>query len=228
MPKKKREREQAPQRVAKREEETTDNIPILINHIRNPKPLIYNLTPSIPVKILTAQLTTTQIPRRAIRERAIPENLRDLLPLPQTLLQPKQMPIDTLPIARITDIPDMRIHRGPEPLRTLLSRDLRVGHRIAESDALVGHGAAGFGTALLEAAGGGGFVGRTVHAVHLVVGELDDHLDVGIGRALEFLDETLAIPLVGLDFELVLADEVFEVAGRALDIGFDVVVDDKF
>ena len=52
------------------------NSPILINHIRDPPPLIHDLTPTVPIEILTAQLAGTQIPGPTIRIRAIFENRR--------------------------------------------------------------------------------------------------------------------------------------------------------
>ncbi len=191
--------------------------PILINHIRNPPPLIHNLTPSIPIEKLTAQLTRAQIPRPAVRIRAILEDLRHLLPFPETFLESEKMPIHALAVAGIADVFHMRVDRLAEKLDAFFGRDARVSHCVAESYAFGGDGTACFGAALLEAAGGRRFIGRTVEVVHLVVGELDDHLDVGVGGCFEFLDEVFAVALVGLNAEIVLGDKGVKVFSGAVD-----------
>ncbi|KAF1738016.1 Adenylyl cyclase-associated protein [Beauveria bassiana] len=100
-------------------------------------------------------------------------------------------------------------------------KDKGVGHGLAPVGRLLGEGAAGLGAAELEATGGGRLVGRSVLAVHLEVGVLDEHLDVGVGRALELLDETLAVSLEGLDGKLVLANNALEVGDGAVNFGLD-------
>ncbi|KAG7146692.1 hypothetical protein HYQ46_004501 [Verticillium longisporum] len=57
---------------------------------------------------------------------------------------------------------------------------------------------------------------------------LDDHLNVGIGGAFELLDQTLAVALVGLHGELVLADDVVEVLGGTVNLSLDVLGDLEF
>lgn len=127
------------------------------------------------------------------------------------------MSIHALAVAGIRDILHVRIDRFAEERDALLRGNVRIRHGGAESDALRGDGPAGFRAALLEAAGGGGLVGRSVDVVHLVVGELDDHLDVGVRGSFEFLDQVLAVALVGLDPEVVLGDQGIEFFSGAED-----------
>ncbi len=127
------------------------------------------------------------------------------------------MSIHALAVAGIGDVLHVRIDRFAEERDALLRRDVGVRHGGAESDALGGDGPAGFRAALLEAAGGGGLVGRPVDVVHLVIGELDDHLDVGVGGSFEFLDQVLAVALVGLDPKVVLGHQGIEIFSGAVD-----------
>lgn len=122
------------------------------------------------------------------------------------------MPVDAAAVTRVRNVLDVRGERGAEQLLRVLGGGGRVGHGVAEGDALVGHGAARLRAAFLEAARGGGFVCRPVLAIELVVGELDDHLDVCVGAAFEFLDQSFAVALVGLHAEFVGGDLLGEVS----------------
>lgn len=63
--------------------------------------------------------------------------------------------------------------------------------------------------------------------MHLVVGELDDHLHIRIGGALELLDQALPITLVCLHLKIVLTDDILKVFSRALDRVLDILIDDE-
>lgn len=61
-----------------------------------------------------------------------------------------------------------------------------------------------------------------------MVGELDDNLHVSVRAGFEFLDEVLAVALVGLDAEVVLGDQGVEVFRGAVDGGEDVLIEVEF
>ena len=135
------------------------------------------------------------------------------------------MTVNTLAVGGGRDVLEVRVDGLAEERNLGLVVDGGVVGGLAEGNAGLADGAARLGTALLEAAGGGRLVGGAVLAVHLVVGELDDHLHKGVGRALELLDQALAVALVGLDGELVLADDVVEVGDGAVDLGLNLLGD---
>ena len=58
-----------------------------------------------------------------------------------------------------------------------------------------------------------------------MVRKLNDHLDPGVGRALELLDQALAVALVRLDAELVARDLAVKVLARGRNVGADLLVD---
>ena len=120
------------------------------------------------------------------------------------------MAVDSAPLAGFGDVLDVRVQRLPEKLLALIRPDLRIRHGVAESDGLVAHGAARLGATLLEFTCRGRLVCGPVLAVHLVVRELDDHLDIRVRGAFEFLDQALAVALVSLHAQLVLTDLHFK------------------
>ena len=191
---------------------------VLIDHIRNPPAFIHYLAPAIAVEELTAQLTGTQEPRSAVAIRAVLEQLRQLFPFFETLLQSKQVSVHAAAVAGVGDIPHVRVNSGPETLHALFRRNGRVSHGGAEGYGLVANGSAGLRTALLEATRCGGLVRGAVDAVHLVVGELNDHLHIGIWGCFELLDQAFAIALVGLHAEFMLRDESVKVGDSAVDV----------
>lgn len=113
------------------------------------------------------------------------------------------MPINTPSITGFDCILRVRGQCGAEVLDDFFAGGVDVGVGLAECDGFVGDGSCGFCAALLEFTGGGGFVGWSVFAVHFVVGELDDHLDVCVWAALELFDQSFAVGLVGFDAEFV-------------------------
>jgi len=203
----------------------TRNAPVLVDHISDSPPLVHDLAPAVPVEEFTAQLAAAHVPGPAVRVTGIFVNRRQLLSLVETLLEPEEMPIDALAIGRVGDILHMRMHRLSEQLHAVSFRDLGVAHGVAEGHAFVGHRAAGLCAALLEAARGCGLVGGAGDAVHFVVGELDEHLHVGVWGAFEALDQVFAVALVGLDFEVVLPDQDVEVGGCTVDLSDHGLVD---
>lgn len=132
------------------------------------------------------------------------------------------MAVDAAAVARVRDVLDVCVERLAEEFLGVLGLGVGIGHGGAEGDALVRHGAARLGAALLEAPRRGRLVRRAVLAVELVVRELDHHLHVGIGRALELLDQPLAVRLVGLDAQLVRADLRLEVGLGGGDVAFQL------
>ena len=107
---------------------------------------------------------------------------------------------------RSADILNVRGQRVPEPADDLGGWDVSVSHGVAERDAGSGDRATGLCAAKLEAARGGRLVGRAaVAAVEAVVGELDEHLHVCVGRAAKAFNETLAVALVCLHAQIVCA-----------------------
>jgi len=125
--------------------------------------------------------------------------------------------VDTAAVASLEGILGVLGKSSTEQFDDLLAGNVGVDEGLAKGGALVGDGTGGFGTALLELASGGGLVGGAVLAVHLEVGQLDDHLDVGIRAALELLDQALAVALEGLDDQLVRVDLLAVVLGRNVD-----------
>ncbi len=51
------------------------HIPVLIDHIRNAKPVVYDLTPTVTVEILATELTAAQVPCCAVAVCPIFEEL---------------------------------------------------------------------------------------------------------------------------------------------------------
>ena len=129
------------------------------------------------------------------------------------------MAIHALSIGSGGDVFNVSTDSLAEEVAALLVCAEMVSHGIAESDDFVGYSSAGFRSSFLEASRGGGFVGWTVFAVVFVVAELDDHLDVGVGWALEFLHEAFAVALEGFDAQLVLAHEPDVVGLREGNVG---------
>src|SRR5271154_1634320 len=74
------------------------HVRILVNHIRDSPPLLYHLAPSVPVKVLAAQLTAADVPRAAVSIRRIGEQRWHLLSGLQALLQPEQMSVHAVPV----------------------------------------------------------------------------------------------------------------------------------
>ena len=135
------------------------------------------------------------------------------------------MAVDALARARVDDVLALGLERGAEQALALLPRGVRVRHGVAPRHALHGHGAARLGAALLEAPRRRRLVRRPVAPVHLVVGQLDHHLHVRVGRAAEALDQALAVALVGLHRQLVLADDRLEVRHGAGYVLLHLLVD---
>ena len=194
-------------------------LPILIDHIRDTEPLIDDLAPPIPVEVLGAQLAGRQEPGRAVAVGGVLVYGGEVLSGLQEALEAEEVAVDALTLRRRRDVLDVGGSRLTEQLDPVGVGGGRVRHRAAEGHAIVRHAAARLGAAELEPARGGRLVRGAVPAVHLVVRELDHQLHVGVGRGAELLDEALAVALVRLDGELVLADDGAEVAGGAVDLG---------
>ena len=135
------------------------------------------------------------------------------------------MSVNALAVRGGRDVLEVRVDGSAEQLDLLRVGGVGVNHGIAPGNGVRRHGSAGLGAAELESAGGGRFVCGAVLAVHLLVGELDDHLNVGVGRAPELLDQALAVALVGLDGKLVLADDVSEVLDSAVNLRLNLLRD---
>ena len=177
------------------------------------------MAPPVPVEELGAQLRSAEVPAAGIAESRVLVNGGHLFTFLEQLLQPEEMSVNSLTITSRGDVLDVSSNSLAEEINLALIVDLGVGHGAAPSGGFVRNGSASLSTAKLETTGGGGFVGRSVLAVHLEVSKLDDHLDVGIRRALEHLDEAFSVALVGLDSKLVLANDGLEVGLGSLDIG---------
>lgn len=122
----------------------------------------------------------------------------------------------------------MRRDSASEQLLTFGTSNFRVGHRIAESYTFITHCSRSFSASLLVFASCGGLVRGPVLAVHLVVRELDDHLNIGIRTAFEFLDQTLSISLVCLDAEFMGCYHSAKLLLGGCNIGEDGIVGVKF
>ena len=192
--------------------------------VNSPVTLINDLTPSIAIEILARQLARRQKPRAAIAKRGIGEDGWCLLTLLDTHLQAEEMPVHAPAVGRGANVLDMGVQCRAEQANALILAGGRVGHGIAEGDTLVRDGAARLCSPKLEAPSGGRLIRRPVLAVHLVVGQLDNHLHVRVWGAAELLDEALAVALVGLHPEIVLADLALEVALRRFNVLGDLGV----
>lgn len=201
--------------------------PVLVDHVRDPEAVVDDLAPSVAVEILAAELAGAQVPGSAVSVRPVPEERRRLLPVPQAFPQPEQMPVHTSALDGIVEILHMRPDGVPKSADPFVGPTRGIGHGIAKRHALDADAAAGLRTALLEATGGCGFVGGAVLAVHFMVGQLDDHLNVSVRGTLEFFDETFAVGLVGLNRQFVLTEKGLEIGNGATDVARNVSVDVK-
>lgn len=179
------------------------DIPVFVDHISNSESVVDDLAPSVAIEELRAQLAGRQVPRAAVGVGGIFEQSGELLALAQEFLQSEQVTVDTLTIAGHGGVLRVSGKGCAEEAHDLLAGDRGVGLGLAKSHALVRDATDGLGTALLELAGRGRLVCGAVLAVHLEVRQLDDHLHISVGAALELLDETLAVSLVRLHLELV-------------------------
>jgi hypothetical protein len=193
-------------RFKKKGERDACCLPVLVDHVGNSETIVNNLAPSVSVEELGAQLGGGQVPRGRVGVGGILVDLGQLLAGLEKLLQTEQMTVDTVAGTSLLRVLGVLGEGSAEELDGLLAGGGVVFVSLAEGDALVGDGAGCLCAAFGELAGGGGLVCGTVLAVHLEVGQLDGHLDEGIGAALELLDETLAVALIGLDNQLVRAD----------------------
>lgn len=200
-------------------------LPVLVDHVGDSPSVINNLGPSVTVEVLGAQLRAGDEPLARVRKRWVLVDSWQLLARRQKLLKTEQVAVDTLSVRRSSDVLKVGVDSLAEQLNGSLGVVVRVANGLAEGDRVVGHGTGGLGAAELEAAGGSRLVGAAVLAEHLEVRELDDHLHVCVGGALELLDEALSVALVGLDAELVLADDIGEVLLGAVDLGGDLLGD---
>jgi hypothetical protein len=111
----------------------------------------------------------------------------------------------------------MRLESLLEEISLLSSSLVGILHGLDPGNRFSADSAAGLGTTMLELADLSRLVGGVGDAMHLEVSELDNHLDVGIGRALELLDQALAVSLVVLDVKSVLANQLLKVLFRGFD-----------
>ena len=135
--------------------------------------------------------------------------------------------IASLALNSICHVAHMGVNGLLEQGSLLSSRDMWVLHGFNPSNRFGTNSAASFGTAMLELANLSGLVGWAGHTVHLEVSKLDDHLDVSVRRALEFLDQALAISFIFQNVEGMLADQLFKVLLRGLDRLVDSSVECK-
>lgn len=204
---------------------------VLVDHVGDSEAAVNDLAPSVTVEELGAQLGGGDVPRAGVAVGGVGVDGGDVLAGLEEFFKTEQVAVDTLAVRGGGDVLDVGLDGLVEELDLGLVVDGGVDHSLAPGVGVLGQGAGGFGTAELEATGGGGFVCGTVLAVHLEVGVLDEHLDVGVGRALELLDQALAVALVGLDGELVLADERLEIQHGAVNVllhlGGDFELDER-
>jgi hypothetical protein len=134
------------------------------------------------------------------------------------------MSVHAMAVTGVVDVFAMCVEGLAEQINTLLGIGIWIRHGLAEGDALVRHAATGLCAAHLEATGGYGFVDWAVLVIHLMVCKLNDHLHVGIWRALEFLDQTFAVSLICLDLELVRAKLALKVLPCGIEVKLDFLV----
>jgi len=208
-----------------KEEKKKKDLPILVDHVGNAEPLVDDLAPAVAVEVLGAQLAGGQEPRGAVGVGRVLVQRGQLLARAQQLLQAEEVAVDAAAVAGVERVLGVRGQRGAEQAHDLLARHAGVLVGPAEGDALVGHGARGLGAALLELARRGRLVRGAVLAVHLVVGQLDEHLHVRVRAALELLDQALAVGLEGLHAQLVLGHVPAVLLERRVDGLLHRVVD---
>jgi len=128
---------------------------ILINHVRKTPALINNLTPSIAIEVLAAQLAGADEPRARIPECWVTEDTRCRLAWLEAHLETEKMAIYAAAIAGIVDVLYVRVDCSAEQVDAVFLGHGGVGHGVAESDTLVTDCACGLSAALLEATSGG-------------------------------------------------------------------------
>src|SRR6478752_7762395 len=128
------------------------------------------------------------------------------------------MSINPLTIGSGGDVFNVGIDGFAEEIHACLVVNGGIRHGLDPGNRVVRDSSTCLSTSKLEASDSSRLISRSTLAIHLVVGELDNHLNVSIGRALELLDEALSVTLIGLNGKLVLADDIVEVLGCAINL----------
>lgn len=141
------------------------------------------------------------------------------------MLHTKKVPVTTTAFHSISHVLYVTLDGFSANQCFLFNGQARVFHRLDPRDALQRDGAARLSATVLELAGLGALIRRATDTEHLVVGELDDHLRVGIGRKAEALYQVLAVTIVCKHMLLVRRNQIVKTSTCRLDGLVQVVVE---
>ena len=115
----------------------SDNLPVLVDHVSDSKPVVNNLAPTEAIQILKTELRSREDPSARVSIRRVAEYGRCLLICLQKLLQSEQMAVRSLAIRCGMQVLNMRSHYISEQLNVVGGIARVVGGNFSKGDRII-------------------------------------------------------------------------------------------